>query len=77
METLLFTLGNVRGVTYYYPANDLARATLPKGRRALMSPEVVALLIDERDVVVDLRPFLGRSFLVRLDPVTLSPNDNA
>lgn len=77
METLLFRLGNVRGVTYYYPANDLARATLPKGRRALMSPEIVALLLDERNVVVDLQPFLGSSFLVRLDPVTLSPNDNA
>ena len=77
METLLFTLGSVRGVTYYYPANDLARATLPKGRRALMPSEVVALLLDERDVVVDLRPFLGESFLVRFDPLTLSPNDNA
>lgn len=61
-----FNLGSSFGRICYYPANDLAKATLPKKRVCLAADELVKLIDDGQTIEVNLNPFLGVKYWVRL-----------
>lgn len=71
MNALRFHLTQTRGGLFYTPANDEAKAILPKGRKALKAYEVCEAIDQGRKVELNLNPYLGQWFWVALTSANL------
>lgn len=69
-----FNLGSSFGRICYYPANELANATLPKKRVCLRPDELVKLIDAGQTVEVNLSPYLFVKWWVTLNPSNLPEN---
>lgn len=74
MKALRFNITQTSGGLFYTPANDEAKAILPKGRKALKSFEVCKAIEQGNKVELNLNPYLGQSFWVTLTSTNLPTN---
>jgi hypothetical protein len=66
-----FHLTQTRSGVFFTPANDEAKATIPKGRKCLRLWELEAVLKGGAAVEVNFSGYLGGRFWVALTPSNL------